>query len=128
MDNYHKIINSNTNYALYPNIYLDQLQTEPDRKKKFNILKKYFTETITKQLYQNMDLLHSTNMDYEQFKDIYLLIAKDLFMNVLLALDILATEHCAARSKEISNSIVPITNKKRYNEYTICESYIKSQK
>ena len=82
----------NLNYAIEPNKYIEQLKNETDQEKKFNLLKKYFTESITKKLYQNMDLLYAMNVDFEQFKNMYVMISKDLFLNVLLAVDTLVTE------------------------------------
>lgn len=94
------------NYALEPNRYLEKIKNESDPNKKQNELKKYFAERITKSLYQNMDLLYMVHIDSHQFKKIYSMIGKDLFINILLALDTLG-----AKNDTIEK------------EYTICESY-----
>lgn len=80
------------NYALEANSYLEEIKRETDKEKRFKLLKKYFTEKITRNLYQNMDLLYATDTDFEKFKSMYLMVAKDLFLNVLLAADTLISE------------------------------------
>jgi hypothetical protein len=115
---------STINYALEPNTYLEQFKNERDHQKKQLALKKYFTERITKILYQNMDLLHATNADFEQFKRMYLMISKDLFVNVLFAVDTLVTENGISFTDNID-----ITESNLFsepNEYSICESYLKN--
>lgn len=120
-----------TNYALEPNVYLEKIKNETNREKIFQILKKYFTENITKNLYQNMDLLNTTPTDFEQFKSLYVMIAKDMVMNTLLAVTILVKERniyeLNADNINVFNSIVGITNtEQEENEYSICEACIMS--
>jgi len=112
----------NINHALEPNLYLELVKNETDKEKRFMILKKYFTENITRQLYQNMDLLHATDIEFEQFKNVYLLIAKDLFMNILLAADVLGSERQCYRLDNFISK--PIDTE---NEYSICESVLGSE-
>lgn len=124
MADYYRIINDDTNYALEPSSYLEQLKNEPDGEKKFKLLKKYFVEKITRGLYQNMDLLNTTQADFEKFKNMYLMIARDLFMNTLLAVDTLAPE----RGAHVPFYFGPGSAKTDPdNEYSICESYISSR-
>lgn len=133
MSNYHKLMEDDLNHALQPNIYLEEIKNETNREKRFNILKKYFTENITKNVYQNMDLLNTTQTDFNQFKNMYVMIAKDLFLNFLLAVDTLVAErqcYTLDTSKiDICNNIFGSTTTEQsddQNEYSICESYISS--
>ena len=142
MSNYHKIMSDNLNYAISPNLYLELVKDETNKEKRFLILKKYFTENITKNVYQNMDLLDASRADFEQFKKMYIMIAKDLFLNILLAVDTLVSERKCYEldiSTDIlgpplqNNSIpwtdsVPLTqcNDSTENEFSICESYLTS--
>jgi len=114
---------STINYALEPNQYLEQFRDEIVPEKKLIALKKYFTERITKNLYQNMDLLHATNADFEQFKKMYLMISKDLFINILFAADTIATENGFDISDNITSQIHTSSTQTRESEYSICESY-----
>lgn len=91
-DNYKKLINNTLNNALIPDNYLQFVKNETDREKRFIILKKYFSENITKCLYQNMDLLNAIETDFEQFRNMYMMIAQNLFINLLLAVETLVTE------------------------------------
>jgi hypothetical protein len=126
MSEYHKLIKDDINYALKPSFYLEQLKKETNKEKRFNMLKKYFTEKITQDLYQNMDLLFATTTDFEQFKKMYLMIARDLFMNTLLAVDTLVEEKgnyqldlSSVKSMTKSNSL-----SNEASEYSIVESYM----
>lgn len=114
MSNCQELLQNNFNYAIEPNKYLEKIKQETDKEIRFNILKKYFTENITKNIYQNMDLLHSTKTDFDQFKNMYIMIAKDLFLNILLAVDTLVAErqyYILDTSKvDICNNIVGITS------------------
>jgi len=130
MSNYDKLVNDNLNRALEPNVYLEEIKNETDKEKKFNILKKYFTENITKNIYQNMDLLNNTPSNFDQYKKTYTLIAKDLFFNILLAADTLINEkqvyELDISKVNIQNNNFNITHNEPCNEYSICESYIRS--
>lgn len=128
-NNYSKLMTDNINYALIPNCYLEEIKKETNREKRFNLLKKYFVEKITTNLYQNMDLLHSTQTDFEQFKKMYLMIGKDLFMNILLAIDSLLIERGTYELDKLYSVNVPMcmitdSNMDSDNEYSICESYL----
>lgn len=140
-NNYEKIINDTSNYAIETNKYLEQIKVETDKEKRFNLLKKYFTENITKNLYHNMDLLNTAQIDFDQFKNMYVLIAKDLFLNILLASDTLISEkhaYCLDTSQidacdniislesdfPKSSSSISISKDDSDNEYSICQSYI----
>lgn len=63
-------------------------------------------QMIIEKLEKNIELLRGCahNTTTEQFKNIYLLIAKDLFMNILLTIKIIREE------------------KLNYNQFSICES------
>jgi hypothetical protein len=98
--------NSSINYALEPNQYLEKMKNESDPIRKQMELKKYFTERITKSLYQNMDLLYTMRADSDQFRKTYSTVSKDLFINILLAVDTLSTNNDTIEK-----------------EYSICESY-----
>ena len=150
MSDYHKLMTDDINYALEANIYLNKIQHETNKEKRFQILKKYFTEAITKNLYQNMDLLNSTLMsplftsknndnqadqaelkDFSQFKSMYVMIAKDLILNVLLAVNTLVTErgiyNLDSKNVGILSNIIGQTNSECVeNEYSICEKCIMS--
>jgi len=102
------------NYALEPNKYLEKIKNETDPIKKQIMLKKYFTERITKSLYQNMDLLHAMDADFDQFKKMYSMISKDLYINILLAVNTLTIVNDSFDTTETDN------------EYSICESYSNS--
>jgi hypothetical protein len=141
VSDYHTLMSNDLNYALEPNAYLEQIKNETDKEKRYQILKKYFTEKITRNLYQNMDLLYSTQVNVEQFQHIYTMVEKDLFMNILLAVDTLISEGGINKSEYGFNSTV--TNNTGYantgyantgyantgyanttDEYSICESYM----
>lgn len=124
---YEKILNDTLNYAIESNEYLEQVKNEIDQEKRFNLLKKYFTEKITKNLYHSMDLLNTAQTDFNQFKNMYILIAKDLFLNIILAADTLIGEkhsyHLNTSHIDICGDINDIDNNTN-NEYSICRSYI----
>lgn len=133
MNNYHKIMQDELNYALLPNIYLEEVKKETNKEKRFNLLKKYFTEHITKNLYQNMDLLNATQIDFDQFKNMYVMIAKELFLNILLAVETLVNEkqHYRLDTSQIDvcNNILGSTSEQyddRENEYSICQTYLET--
>ena len=63
LNDYNKIMTNKLNNALIPNVYLELVTDEMDKTKRYHILKKYFTENITKNLYQNMDLLATVKID-----------------------------------------------------------------
>lgn len=117
-----QISNTNEiNYALERNAHLDILKYVNEKDQRFEILKKYFTEKITKDIYQNMDLLYAASADFDQFKNMYMLISKDLYMNIFLAVNILSTE------RGISTNIITDTSETN-DEYSICHSYTKKNK
>lgn len=129
MSDYNKLMADDTNHALESNVYLDEIQKETDKEKRFQILKKYFTETITKNLYQNMDLLNASSTDFKQFKSMYIMIAKDLIINMLLAVNTLVSErgiyNLDPEDIDILSNIVGLTNSEcEENEYSICEKCI----
>lgn len=128
MTNYHKLIQDNLNYALEPNKYLDEIKNEDDKEKRFNILKKYFVENITKNIYQNMDLLQTVQTNFDKFKHTHNVIGNDLFLNILFAIKILVAERQGYQidiSKiNICENLSKSIDDENNNEYTICESYI----
>lgn len=136
MSSYEKLMNDTSNYAIETNEYLEQIKVEIDKEKRYNLLKKYFTENITKNFYHNMDLLNTAHTDFEQFKNMYILIAKDLFLNILLATDTLIGEkhscHLNTSQIDICGDVIDVehnTDQKINsdicnNEYSICQSYI----
>lgn len=137
MSNYNNLIADNINYALEPNIYLENLKKESDKEKRTNILKKYFSENITKNFYQNMDLLYAADANFDQFKNIYGMVAKNLFMNVLLAVDTLVAErktYDLNKTKINIDDVILFCSENNadsdeesgttQSEYSICESHI----
>ena len=81
------------NHALEPSKYLEEIRNETDREIRFTILKKFFTEKITRDVYQNMDLLQMTSKeDFDEFKKMYIIIAKNIYLNLLMAVDCLVSE------------------------------------
>ena len=80
----------NVNYAIEENEYLSRINSEKNPDKRFELLKRYFTENITKNVYMKMDLLNSATED--GFKDMYYTVGKFLFMNILLAVETLVSE------------------------------------
>lgn len=119
MQKYHKIVNDSTNYAIESNVYLEAIKNEDDSEKKYMMLKKYFTEKITRNLYQNMDLLFATKTNMEEFAKMHKMISKDLQMNMLLAVDTLVDVRKIYKLDPIIS-----TYDKMNNKYTICESMI----
>ncbi|XWV25217.1 putative ORFan [Tupanvirus deep ocean] len=132
MNNYEKVMQDDINHALEPNKYLELVKNESDKEKRYNILKKYFTENITKNVYQNMDLLYSSQANFDQFKNMYVMIAKDLSLKVLLAVDTLVSERGSyqldlSEINSYNNIFQPdLFDKsiKSDDEYSICQSYI----
>lgn len=123
MTNYYELIKDDLNYALESNKYLDETKKEADKEKRFNILKKYFVENITKNIYQNMDLLQTVQTDFDKFKHMYRMIGNSLFLNILFAVEVLTTEK---KCYQIDLPEPIHTEGVSNNEYTICESYINS--
>lgn len=124
----------NTNHAILSNEYLDFVKKETDKEKRFNILKKFFVQDITKNVYQNMDLLNALQTDFDKFNNMYTLIKKDLILKVLLAVDTLVSER---QCYQIDLSEINIydniftngtSSTDNENEYSICESYIGRKK
>lgn len=131
MSNFNELMQDELNYALEPNIYLEEIKKESDKEKRFKILKKYFTENITKTIYQNMDLLSASQANFDQFKNMYIMIAKDLFLNILLAVDTLVAERQCykldiSQINVCDNIYGTMSDKENSdeNEYSICHSYI----
>lgn len=128
MANFDQIMNDHNNYALEPNSYLELVKHENDKNKRYQLLKKYFTENITKNFYQNMDLLNASHVGFEQFQNMYLMISKDLTLKLLLAINILSSE------KETYDLCVDdiktalLNHKENEMEmYSICKSYLENK-
>ncbi len=134
LNDYNKIMTNKLNNALIPNVYLELVTDEMDKKKRYHILKKYFTENITKNLYQNMDLLATVKTDFAQFKHMYIMVARELFLNFLLAVETLVAERGCYKLDHtkinVDANIVGFTTDKNLStdEYSICQSYLQSQK
>jgi hypothetical protein len=107
--NFEKLTKDQLNYAIESSAYLDQLSIETDPENRYQLIKKYFTEKITKSLYQHMDLLQSSTISGEKLKSIYELIKKDLNMNITMAINVLSSERKMEDEPD--------------NEYSICQSY-----
>jgi hypothetical protein len=90
------------------------MNDKPNNEKNFGILKEYFTENICRDLYQSMDLLNSTQTDFDQYKNMYVTVAKDLVFKVLLAVNTLVAERQYGHTNQIDTK----------NKYSICQSYL----
>lgn len=145
---------NNSQFILQSNFYINQIKNESDINKRFILLKKYFAYSITKNIYEKMDLLYTTNMTYEQYRNMYVLIAKEIYLNILLAVETLVNERGiysldmsdlgitkndlteiktnakSSKNIEIINNHQQTNlnnNNNNPNEYSICESYILSK-
>lgn len=125
MSNFDQIMTDNLNYALEPNSYLELVKNETDKNKRYHLLKKYFTENITKNFYQNMDLLNASQIGFEQFKNMYIMIAKDLTLKLLLAINILSSERESydLDFDDIKMSLLD-NNETGVDMYSICKSFL----
>jgi hypothetical protein len=138
--NHQKLIEDNVNHAIEQNSYLAQMYKETDKEKRFRLLKKYFTENITSNLYQKMDLLYSSEADFDHFKDMYFMVGKFLFMNILLATDTLVNEKGKYKLDLNQAQVTNVTANARTipqyiddldgdsPEYSICETYMRKNK
>ncbi len=130
--NYNDLMLDNTNHALLPNEYLDYFKNETDKDKRFEILKKYFTEDITKNVYQDMDLLNTQKIESEKFNNTRAIIKKHLILKILLAVNTLVSE----RQYYDINLAAITSNSKIFgsesiasdNEYSICQLYMNRNK
>lgn len=125
IDDYAKIMQDTDNHAIEIDKYLAQISDEKDPNKRFSTLKRFFTERITRELYQNMDLIHSISTTPEQFKKIYLTIAKSIFLNLIVAVDVLSVEKTTDVNKDSRN--ISIDDLFKTSQYTICEAYCQAK-
>lgn len=76
---------------------VNERDTEASQRKKFESLKKYFVQNIVQKLNQNMDLLDRVPpAEYLNTKSI---VCKQLFFEVLLAVNTLVSERESNRNK-----------------------------
>ena len=143
--NHQRLMKDDINHAIEQNTYLAQIESETDKEKRFNLLKKYFTEGITTNLYQKMDLLYSSQTEFANFKDMYFMVGKFMFMNILLATDTLVNtkgkykleldqdrvNNIATNSREVPRPVrqdnVEQSDADTDIEYSICASYLKNK-
>lgn len=114
-EKYDKIMHDTINYALLSDKCLEIIKDESDMDKRFELLKKYFVENITKNFYEKMDLLNMIETNFDEFKKMYIIVAKNLFSNISFAVQILVSQkkcYSIENNFDIANNIMALTSEK----------------
>lgn len=124
------------NYSLEPNIYLEMIKTETNEQTRLDLLAKYFTERVSKNFYHNMDLLNNLENDSNGFISNYELIKKDIFNNIIIAIQKIAEEKGTLDDElkiQIDNYVADRVQNPRStididNKYSICDSIMQQNR
>lgn len=104
-DNCDYLLDDVQNYAIKKDIYLEAIEKNEyiDSIDKYKLLKKHFTENLTRSFYQKMKLLELISDDKlrgKEYADIYDKIEKSLAAQIMLAVETLKKEKNTRKSSD----------------------------
>jgi hypothetical protein len=112
-------------------ILLEKIRNEKDPNKRFQILKHFFIQKITKNIDQDFKLINTNFVvDFEQYHNTYSMIYRSLFLNVLSMINVLMIEkgldELDLSQFDIRSCMSDISSEEEdlmeENDYSICNS------